>query len=284
MDNDLWLSACSTLSDAMSHFEVPSGCGHGSSINADGTPFQIAWASNGRVQATKVIVDPFPYLSAREQRQRVLERLPSWTGMPQDPDSNFLHHIASFGSISGGKANRFWVASSIDRQDTEIYSSLAGDTMRQREKELSCLMDRLDCRAPFSLSDFRLGPISVSSSKTSLSVYLRPQSIESVLSLLPTELASFFAFFSGSFVSSNGLLLCIKLRKNDIVGIKLDLCAHCVTPTESSASNVAKTLGNAFMGRPINLPQDTKTAFWGASHTPKGLRIYVYLVPKETLS
>lgn len=264
----------------MSRYGVPSGSGHGSSLNADGTPFQIAWSSDGKKQFAKVIVDPFTTLSAVKQSSLVFDRLAASLEAKPSPNADFLQFLTGLRYIYGEKAQRFWIASSLDGHDVELYSSLVGDTTKERTEALRDLMGLVGYRAPFSFSDFDLGPFSVSSNKGCLTVYLRPRSVHRIGSLLPSDSVYFFRAFAGQTVGERGLLLGIKFGRNGLEGVKVDLCAHCVTPRRVMALRAAVALGTNFVGRPLVLVPRARVSYWGASYDPKGLqRIHIYLVP-----
>lgn len=261
------------------HFEVPAGSGQGSTINADGTPYQVAWSTDGLRQAAKVIVDPFPGLSAWEQRDLVLNKLSSWLSSSSDEQDNFLDKVGLLGKSGAGGLNRFWVATDPVRPSVEVYTSLAADTEAGRENELAWIMEKLGYRVTLPPDGFNLGPLSYSSSHSCLSVYLRPRNLAALVSILPEALAGFLKVFSGCKVMSRGVLVCLKVGRERVLESKLDLCAHCVTPTTDSAKRIAQALGEKFRGTPINLPLGAGVAFWGVSLSDTGQRIYVYAVP-----
>lgn len=278
MDKDLWNRTCRSLIDAQEHFEVPVGSGHGSTLNNDGTPYQIAVAIADARQVSKFIVDPYPHVSAEAQRKHVLTRIESWLSPRCRLADKYIDYLSCLGWTEDELANRFWLASNPQRTELEVYTSLSGSSRLKRANELSSLLEDMRLDMPFSLDGFNFGPVSLAHDGT-FTAYLRPATTSAISSIIPHQMTRFLNIFSDRTVGARGILISVKFTDGHYSEIKVDLCAHCVTPDINSTAETVSRLGKICRDSPIILPEDAKVAFWGVSHEGVNQRYYIYTIP-----
>lgn len=278
MDMDLWHSTCRSLDAARRHFEVPAGANHGSSLNNDGTPYQIAFALAGKKQAAKFIVDPAPHLCAETQRLHVLSEIPAWISPKSGNTDDYIEHLSTLGRVKDTEAKRFWLASNPQRTQVELYTSLPGENRRQRINALTALLNERRLDTPFPLDGFTPGPVSLAHDGT-LTAYLRPSELSAIAAVTPRQMHGFLGIFADRDVGARGILISVKFIDGRYAGIKIDLCAHCVTPDAETATTAADALGRLCRDEAITIPATARVAFWGASHDGDKPRYYIYAIP-----
>lgn len=282
MDRAVWNTALAALVDTLPQFGIDIES-TASTLHNDGVPYEIAYAANSKGAHARIVIDPYPETSAALQRERIHAILnhKKYADSVSDQTLDVIHSLGS-----GKECKRYWLALGIDGSNAfEIYSSLTGD-MQNRQTQLDIICDKL--KIPFFVpkAGIELGPVSISSDQSILTVYQRPLKSQALKDLVPSESVGFFKSFGDKEIAQRGLLIACKLSRDGIIGTKVDVCAHCVSPTLPETLSIGNTLGNIFLQRPFTLPELTSVSFWGVSWGPdwsKGQRLHVYLRPQSSL-
>jgi hypothetical protein len=280
MDKQIWNSACQKLLSLRSKYGFGIG-NQGSQLNADGTPYEIAFAFAGGKQLSKIILDPYPELKSLEQRILVQDYLSNLLLYKNNRISHFLRIVNAIGDCGAENPFRFWISKNLQDEEIEIYSALCGDHGEQYG-QLSSIFEEFNCENPFKRNGLKLGPISISSEKNIFTIYFRPQTISQIRNCLPSNINLYLEEFAGKSISKNGMLISYKYQSNKLISKKLDICAHCVSNDDNEAKQIAASLGKKIIGKEIRLPQNSKVAFWGVSwknNWDSNLKLYIYLIP-----